>query len=163
MKPALLVIDMQKAYRNGPSARSMDAVCDCINAAAELFRKKRLPVLWIQNRDEPGGATPGKPGFDIVEGLRPLDGEPRVAKDYNNSFNRTDCKKILDSRGVDTVIVAGYAAEHCVFATCSGARDLDLSAIILRGGVASAVEENIGFVERISDVISYGALARALE
>jgi len=63
---------------------------------------------------------------------------------------------------VDTVIVTGYAAEHCVLSTSRGAKDLDLTSIILRGGIASSVEQNIAFVERIDDVISYGALARAL-
>ncbi len=163
MKPALLVIDMQKAYHGGTAAASMDAACEYINAAASLFRNRGLPVLWIQNKDEYDKALPGLPGFEIVDGLKPLEGEPRLAKEYSNSFNKTDCKRILDSRGVDTVIVTGYAAEHCVLSTCRGARDLDLYSIILRGAIASSVPENIGFVERISDVMSYGALAAALK
>lgn len=59
--------------------------------------------------------------------------------------------------------MTGYSAEYCVLSTCRGAKDLDLASIILRGGVASGVEQNTGFVERISDVISYGALSKALE
>jgi hypothetical protein len=47
--------------------------------------------------------------------------------------------------------------------TARGARDLDLATIILRGGIASGVEENIGFVERISDLISFSALRKTLE
>jgi nicotinamidase-related amidase len=162
MKPALLVVDMQKAYRKGPAVQSIDAACEYINAAAALFRKRGLPVLWIQNRDEWDEAVPGKPGFEIIDGLKPLEAEPRITKEYSNSFNKTDCKKILDAHGVDTVIVTGYAAEHCVLSTCRGARDLDLTPIILRGGIASSVDQNIGFVESIDEVISYGALMKAL-
>ena len=44
LKPALTIIDMQKAYHAGPSAQSMDAACEYINAAAARFRKKGLPV-----------------------------------------------------------------------------------------------------------------------
>jgi nicotinamidase-related amidase len=163
MKPALLIVDMQKAFHTGPAVASMDAACEYINAAAALFRKRGLPVVWIQNKDEYDKALPGLPGFDIVDGLKPLDTEPRVTKEYSNSFTKTDCKKILDSHGVDTVIVTGYAAEHCVLSTCRGARDLDLFSILLRGGLASSVPEDIGFVERISDVMSYGALLSALK
>ena len=163
MKPALMIIDMQKAYHTGPSAPSMDAACEYINAAATLFRKKGLPVLWIQHRNEYDQSLPGLPGFEVIDSLKPLEKEPRIAKEYNNSFNKTDCKKILDSHAVDTVIVTGYCAEECVLSTCRGARDLDLASIILRSGIASGVPENIGFVERINDVISYGALRKALE
>jgi nicotinamidase-related amidase len=163
MKPALMIIDMQKACHTGTSAQSMDAACEYINAAAALFRKKGLPVLWIQHKNEYDGALPGLPGFEVIDGLKPLENEPRIAKEYNNSFNKTDCRKILDSHKVDTVIVTGYAAEECVLSTCRGARDLDLASVILRGGIASGVEANVGFVERINDVISYGALRKALE
>jgi nicotinamidase-related amidase len=162
MKPALMIIDMQKAYHTGASAQSMDAACEYINAAATLFRKNGLPVLWIQNKDEYDQALPGLPGFELIEALKPLENEPRIVKEYGNSFNKTDCKKILDSHGVDTVIVTGYCAEYCVLSTSRGAKDLDLASIILRGALASGVEENIGFVERISDLISYGALMMAL-
>jgi nicotinamidase-related amidase len=163
MKPALLIIDMQKAYHTGPSAQSMDAACEYINAAAALFRKKGMPVLWILNKDEYDAALPGLPGFEVIDGLKPLEGEPRITKEYSNSFNKTDCRAILESHGVDTVIVTGYCAEYCVLSTCRGAKDVDLASVILRGGIASGVEQNIGFVERISDVISYGALRKALE
>jgi nicotinamidase-related amidase len=162
MKPALLVIDMQKAYHTGASAGSMDAACEYINGAADTFRKKGLPVIWIQHTEEYGGVLPGRPGFEIIDGLKPLEGEPRVVKAYGNSFNKTGLKAILDARGVDTVIVTGYCAEYCVLSTCRGARDLDLAGIILRGAIASGVEENVGFVERISDLMSFGAMLKAL-
>ncbi len=163
MKPALMIIDMQKAYHTGPSAQSMDAACEYINATTALFRKRGMPVLWILNKNEYDGALPGQPGFEVIDSLKPLETEPRITKEYENSFNKTDCKKILDSHKVDTVIITGYAAEHCVLSTCRGANDLDLASVILRGGIASGVEQNIGFVEGISDVISYGALRKALE
>jgi nicotinamidase-related amidase len=163
MKPALLVVDMQDAYHKGPAAQSMDAACEYINAAAELFRGKGLPVVWIQHKDEYDGALPGLPGFQIIGGLSPQPGEPRVVKEYSNSFNKTGLREILESRGVDTAIVTGYCAEHCVLSTCRGAKDLDLFGVILRGGIASGTAEHVGFVERISDVISYGALLSALK
>jgi nicotinamidase-related amidase len=162
MKPALMIIDMQKAYHAGPSAQSMDAACEHINAAVALFRKKGMPVLWIQNRDTDAGALPGMPGFELIDCLKPLESEPRIAKEYQNSFNKTDCRRILDSHKVDTVIVTGYSAEYCVLSTCRGAKDLDLASVVLRGAIATGVEQHIGFVEKISDVISYDALRMAL-
>ena len=68
----------------------------------------------------------------------------------------------LQKQGVDTVIITGYCAEYCIFSTCVGARDLDLTPIIMRGGIASGVEKNIRFVESVNDIASYGALAKML-
>jgi len=163
MKPALMVIDMQKAYHVGTSAASMDSACEYINAAVALFRKKGFPILWILNKDEYDEAMPGLPGYELVDCLKPLDNELLIPKEYNNSFNRTECGSILQSHEVDTVIVTGYCAEHCVLSTARGARDLDIASVLLRGGIASGIEENIGFVERISEVISCGALRMALK
>jgi hypothetical protein len=49
-----------------------------------------------------------------------------------------------------------------VLSTYRGAWDVDLTPIMLRGALASTHPENIPFVERISDVISFGALKRVL-
>lgn len=65
--------------------------------------------------------------------------------------------------GVDTVIITGFCAEACVLSTYRGAQDLDLTPIILRGSLASDNLENIGFVESISDIISYRVLKKVLE
>ena len=63
---------------------------------------------------------------------------------------------------VDTVIITGFCAEYCVLSTCRGAEDVDLTPILLRDALAGSTPENIGFVESIHDVISYGALERVL-
>ena len=52
-----------------------------------------------------------------------------------------------------------HQRSHCLI---SGAKDLDLTSIILRGALASDVAENIRFVENISEVISLGALGKVL-
>jgi nicotinamidase-related amidase len=64
---------------------------------------------------------------------------------------------------VDTVIVTGFCAEHCVLSTYRGAQDHDLMPIILRGAIASDKLENIRFVESISEIISFRALKKTLE
>ena len=85
-----------------------------------------------------------------------------IHKTYGNAFNKTPLQNKLQELGVDTVIITGYCAEYCVLSTCRGAKDLDLTPIILRGALASDIPENIKFVESINDVISYGALKTVL-
>jgi len=66
MKPALLVIDVQKEFfRNATTSQSLNDAIEYINAAITLFRKKHLPIVCIQHMDEKEGLVPGKDGFDL--------------------------------------------------------------------------------------------------
>jgi nicotinamidase-related amidase len=164
MKPALLVIDVQKEFfRNATTSQSLNDAIEYINAAITLFRKKHLPIVCIQHMDEKEGLVPGKDGFDLPQNLDIQPSDLHVNKTYGNSFNKTPLAEKLRELGVDTVVITGYCAEYCVLSTYRGAEDLDLTPIILRGSLASGVQENISFVERISEMISYGSLEKALE
>lgn len=162
MKAALLVIDVQKAfYQSSPQTiQSLQSAVGYINAAIALFRKKNLPVVCVQHIE--GNLTPDVDVFGLPEDLAILPTDVHIHKTYGNSFNKTPLYAKLQELDVDTVIITGYCAEYCVLSTCRGAEDLDLTSIILRGSLASDTAENIGFVERVNDVISYGALKKLL-
>jgi nicotinamidase-related amidase len=160
MKAAMMIIDMQKAFYKGKSKKSMDAAVEYIEAAIDIFRENDMPIIWTQDKDS---VVPGDEGFEIIESLTPKENDYRIIKEYGNSFNKTDAHKILIEEAVDTVIITGYRAEHCVLSTYREALDLDLVPIILRGSIASEKSENINFVESISDIISYNVLKRIFE
>jgi nicotinamidase-related amidase len=164
MKPALLVIDVQKEFfKFGPTTtQSLNDAIEYINTAIALFREKQLPVISIQHMNEEEKLVPGTEGFELPDGLDVLASDLHIHKTYGNSFTQTSLAEELQKLGVDTVIITGFCAEYCVLSTYRGALDLDLTPIILRGSLASGVPENIKFVESISDIISYGALKKAL-
>lgn len=162
MKPALLVIDVQKAYFSPRTSQSLDRAIEYINAAIKLFREKALPVVCIQNVNTEDKVVPGEEGFDVPNTLNLLSSDLHIHKTYQNSFNKTPLAEELRNLGVDTVIVTGFCAEYCVLSTCRGAEDLDLTPIILQGAIASGVPEHITFVERVNESISYGALRKVL-
>lgn len=158
-----MIIDLQKAYYEGDAKVSMDNACEYINAVLPMFRQANSPILWVQDADEDDGVVPGVPEFDLIEGLEPLENEYRITKKYSNSFNKTRCAEILKEHDVNLVVITGYCAEYCVLATYKGALDYDLTPVILRNGIASFKEKNIGFVEDISEIISYQVLSKLLE
>ena len=164
MKPALLVIDVQKAFFDIDPAttQSLNNAIEYINAVMPIFREKGLPVICVQHMDKGDGLVPGADGFDLPDKLKILPSDLHIVKTYGNSFNKTPLQEELRKLGVDTVIITGFCAEYCVLATDRGARDLDLTPIILRGSLASVVAENIRFVESISDIISFEALKKVL-
>jgi len=164
MKPALLVIDVQREFFgiNETTAQSLNDAIEYINAAIELFRERNLPVVCVLQVEEDEGLVPGSEGFDVPGSLQILESDLHIHKTYGNSFNQTQLAEKLKEMGVDTVFVTGFCAEFCVLSTFRGAEDEDLKPIIIRGSLASVEPANIGFVERINDVVSYGALKQML-
>jgi nicotinamidase-related amidase len=165
MKPALLVIDVQKRFFTfGPTtAQSLNDAIEYINAAIALFRERNLPIICVQHMDEVERLVPSDEGFGLPDELDILPSDLHVHKTYGNAFNRTSLGDALRDAGADTVIITGFCAENCVLSTYRGAEDLDLTPVILRGSLASGSVESIKFVESISNIISYGVLKKVLE
>jgi nicotinamidase-related amidase len=165
MKPALLVIDVQKAFfgLDPVMTKSLNDAIEYINTAIKLFRDKQLPVICVQHMNEGDNLVPGQEGFDVPESMHILPSDVHIHKTYSNSFNKTPLTETLHNLGVDTVIITGFCAEYCVTSTYRGAMDLDLTPILLRGSIASGSLENIKFVEDIHDSVSFGALRKFLE
>jgi nicotinamidase-related amidase len=163
MRPALMIIDLQKAFCEADTRESMSRAASLINRTIPLFREKKLPIVWVQHIDASDGSEPGKEGFEFIDELKPGPEDYRVHKRYRNSFNKTDCLDIVRKEKVDTLIVTGFCAEYCIQGTCVGALDLDLLPIILKDGIASGSEENRKAIEGINEIISLRALRKALE
>jgi nicotinamidase-related amidase len=164
MKPALLIIDVQKEFFNisQTCSDSLKSAVQYINATIALFRKKNLPIFVIQHRSDEEGLVPGKPSFDVPESLKLEPQDTRIVKTYGNSFVKTGLAEKLRELGVDTVFLTGFCAEFCVLSTYRGAESLDFTPIIVRGSIASDNAEHIRFVEEINETISFGALKTLL-
>ncbi|MDC7242206.1 MAG: isochorismatase family protein [Spirochaetales bacterium] len=162
MRYALVIIDLQKAYYRGFAEGSMDRACETINWMIPHFREKDLPLIWVQDVDDESGVVPGTEGFEFVDQLTPTQEDYSVYKYYPNSFNKTDLQEILIKEKIDIPVLCGYAAENCVISTYAGAKDLDLTPVLLQGGISSSREEAVPFVSSIRDIISPGLLARLI-
>jgi len=165
VKPALLVIDVQKAYFKPGSAEtlSLNQAIEYINAAIYLFREKELPVICIQQVDEAEKIVPGEAGFEVPSELRVLPSDLHIQKTFGNAFTKTSLKDNLDKLDIDTLVITGFCAEYCVLTTYRGAREQAMTPIMLKGALVSGVPENIKFVESLTDIISYGALKTVLK
>ncbi len=88
--------------------------------------------LW---RSENGGAAigskgplgglliRGQEGWDIIEELRPGDGEPVVDKLGYSAFYNTDLAQILSTRSITHLILTGVTTDVCVHSTLREAVD----------------------------------------
>jgi nicotinamidase-related amidase len=159
MRPALLVVDLQQAFFEGPALPSLQQSVWFANAAMPLFRAKGLPVVCVIHEEAEDGLVPGTPGFEPHASLQFEPSDLRIVKRTGSAFaGGTGLGDTLRGLGVDTVVILGYCAENCVLSTCRGARDEGFAALLLRDALASGHPERIPFVEAVNDGLSFGAL-----
>ncbi|MEQ8808988.1 MAG: cysteine hydrolase family protein [Imperialibacter sp.] len=141
-KPALILIDIQKAFediaywgghRNNPNAEQY---------ASELlfiWRKHQLPVFHVRHcsanpRSPLHSSNPGNAFNELVE---PLPGEPVVEKSVNSAFIGTDLQKRLNEKGIDSLVIVGLTTDHCVSTTTRMAGNLGYKTYLVHDATAT--------------------------
>ena len=119
-KTVLLVVDMQV----GVVVEAWDAPHRLANAAraVESARAAGIPVIWVQHTDE-AELPYGSPQWQWAPELVPAEGELRIDKRFNSSFEETSLEEDLARLGVTHVALAGAATNWCIRATAYGALD----------------------------------------
>jgi nicotinamidase-related amidase len=72
----------------------------------------------------------GEAGHEIVSALAPLAGEPVIDKPGKGAFYQTDLALVLQSRGIETLLVCGVTTEVCVHSTVREANDRGFRCIV---------------------------------
>ncbi len=114
---ALLVVDVQNGNTEGGWQR--DDVIDRIRTLIDRAKAAGAPVLWIQH--EAGPFKPGSDPWQIVEEVRPAEGETVIGKQYLDSFADTPLRKELDELGVGHLVICGAATDACIRTTSARA------------------------------------------
>jgi nicotinamidase-related amidase len=126
---ALLVIDVQNGVVG--AAHERDAVVANVERLVERARRADVPVVWVQHDDEE--LAKGSDEWQIVSELRPDGGEPRVEKNYLDSFEETTLEDVLSGLEVGRLIVVGAQTDAGIRSTLHGA--------IVRGYDATLVSD----------------------
>jgi nicotinamidase-related amidase len=115
----LLVVDVQV----GVMSQAWDAprIIENVSRAVERARTQGVPVIWVQHSDE--DLAYGSPEWQWVPELAPAEGEPRIHKRFNSSFELTALDEELAKLGATHIALAGAATNWCIRATAYGALD----------------------------------------
>jgi len=114
---ALLVVDVQNDVVG--NAWQRDEVVGRIVDLVERARAAHVPVVWVRhNEDE---MPIGSEGWKIVDALVPAEGEPRIDKQYGDSFADTDLESVFATLNVAHIMVCGAQTDACITATLYGA------------------------------------------
>ncbi|MCD9022955.1 cysteine hydrolase family protein [Cohnella silvisoli] len=147
--PALLIIDAQKGFLsdpNGPAAvydawTAVDNISLVLNAA----RKAKIPVIHSQEmhrkqmvdfgRELDGSegvhCLEGTESVEIVDELKPIEGEYIIQKRRYSCFFATDLNILLKGLNVQSLLVCGFLTDVCVHYTCADAHQHDYHVKVL--------------------------------
>ncbi|MCW2719789.1 isochorismatase family protein [Pseudonocardia sp.] len=157
--PALVVIDLVRAYTEPDGPFALPEPAPAVAATASLVdaaRSAGFPVVWTVVRYTSGLAdsglfvrkVPALAAFaEDAEGgwgeltLKPVAGEPVVAKQYASAFFGTSLAATLHTAGVDTLVIAGVSTSGCVRATATDALNHGFRPQVVRDACADRTRE----------------------
>jgi nicotinamidase-related amidase len=128
MTRALLVIDVQESFRQGPlwPAISNPGIAGDVARLVDGARANGDLVVWVLH-SEPGSGTtfdPASGHVRYIDPLKPQAGEPQLTKTSHNAFTTTNLQQLLTQQGITEVIVCGIRTEQCCETTARVASDL---------------------------------------
>ena len=126
-RTALVVVDVQVGVMDG--AWEAERVVANVATAVERARAAAVPVIWVQHHDD--DLVRDSDAWQWVPALVPADGEPRVHKTHESSFEETDLDSHLARVGATHLVLAGAATNWCIRATAYAAlnRGYDLTLV----------------------------------
>ncbi|MBM6617962.1 cysteine hydrolase family protein [Bacillus suaedaesalsae] len=158
MKIALLVIDMQKIFLEEQIKElKVDRACEYINYVGNLLRSNNHLVVHVKDVESANGEND-----DVLDFISEVYVDPSdkiVQKEHSNSFWKTNLEDLLHEHKVGLVIIAGFAAEHCVLFTYNGANERGFKTVLLQNGIVGERTSSVELMYHDRNVISHPVIS----
>lgn len=149
-RTALVLIDVINPFDfegGRPFARKALRVASRIARLRDRATAAGVPVIYVNDnlgkwRSDVSALVafcrrPGTPGAPIVERLEPRPADYVVLKSTLSGFYQTPLETMLRLGGVETLVLAGFAADNCVLFTAADAYMREFRLLVPRDCVAA--------------------------
>ncbi|MEU5906101.1 isochorismatase family protein [Micromonospora sp. NPDC047467] len=127
-RAALIVIDVQESFRQRPiwAHGSNPDLVGQVDRLVTAARERGDLVVWVLHAEPGTGGLfdPARGYVRLLDGLAPVEGEPRLVKTAHNAFTTTNLQQLLTLAGVYDLTVCGIRTEQCVETTTRVGADL---------------------------------------
>lgn len=163
-KPALILIDIQKAFDNleywGGQRNNINAE----NNASELlsiWRANNLPIFHIKHcsLNPKSLLNEINEGNEFKEIVIPINGELIIKKNVNSAFIGTNLKEQLDNANISKLVIVGLTTDHCVSTTTRMAGNYGYDTFLVSDATATFNKKGIEGQNYSADLIHETALA----
>ena len=138
---AIVFIDYQNEYVDGAMPLGQAGSKAIANAQRLLdkARKQDIPIFHIAHHGADNGKVfdPLSANVDIVDQLKPLDGEKTITKNHPNAFYDTQLQALISASGKQQVIFAGFMSHMCVSSSVRAAFDLGFQNFVCHDACAT--------------------------
>jgi len=160
MKTALMIMDMQKDFihpKGSLQVKGGKKIVLRVKRALEASRKAGLPVFHIKRIHRADGmdvekfryemfkkmpyAVEKTEGSEIIEELRPKEGEIVLPKTRFSAFFHTNLDAILRRMGLARIVLVGIQSPNCIRATAVDALALDYDVVLLTDAIGSKTKK----------------------
>jgi biuret amidohydrolase len=176
-RAALIVIDMQQGYYGPveeagiPLMPGFEQQVERVLRVVDACRAARVPVVFTQevhrrdlvdfgrelDGDESIHCLEGDPGTELVEELRPREGDYLIAKRRYSCFFGTDLEILLRGLGVRTLLLVGGLTDVCVHYTFADAHQRDYHVRVLEDCVLGSTVERHSASLSAMEYLQHGA------
>lgn len=126
---AVLVIDVQVGLINGERpVHGGPAVVTRIRTLTDRARQAGVPILYLLDKDV---APPDSDEWQLHPGLGAKTDDPRIRKDYSDSFFHTGLQDQLGALGITRVVICGCTTDACIDMTSRRAVSLGYDVVLV--------------------------------
>jgi nicotinamidase-related amidase len=135
-KKVLLIIDMQKGSFTPETPRfDTEGVVMRINELAQLFRRAKLPVIYIQHDGTGTGEfEKNTTEWEILESLNVESTDILIDKYANDVFYNSKLQSKLIELNATELLITGCATDFCVESTIQSALTKDYNITVVSNG-----------------------------
>ncbi len=145
MKEALLVIDVQNIYFQGPLKITYPPESfENIQKVMDHASSKGIPVVVIQHGASAlgGGFSKGSENWKLHPEIGKRHRDALIEKTLPGSFTGTNLEDWLKIRGIEKVVICGYMTQMCCDTTARQALHLGYKVIFLSDATGTMTVEN---------------------